>query len=330
MDAGYNAFSYDDVMQMGRADPKSYVSPAPGDVYTFSYTSGTTGDPKGAMLTQNNVMATLAAIATAIEFRPDDVHLSYLPMPHIFEKMIFVCMLYHGARIGMYNGDVQRLKEDLAELKPTFFPSVPRLYSKMYDVINGMFREATGVKKTLIEKALAAKLDHLKKTGSTQHRLWDALVFNKTKAVLGGRVRMCCTGSAPISKEVLDFLKCCFCAPILEGYGQTECTGVVTVTDAADPEAGHVGGALSQLEVKLEDIPDMDYFSTDIVEGIPAPRGEVCYRGPGIFKGYFKLPEKTDEAIDKDGWLHSGDVGLIRPDGSLKIIDRKKNIFKLA
>ena len=141
---------------------------------------------------------------------------------------------------------------------------------------------------------------------------------------------MCVTGSAPISAEVLDFLKVCFCAPILEGYGQTECSGVVTVTHPNDPEAGHVGGPSLHLEMKLEDIPDMDYLTTDVIEGIPAPRGEVCYRGPAIIKGYFKLPDKTAEAIDSDGWLHSGDVGLIRPNGSLKIIDRKKNIFKLA
>jgi len=275
-------------------------------------------------------MATLSAVYDIIDFTPDDVHLSYLPMPHVFEKLCFCSMIANGCRIGLYGGEVLKLKEDLAELKPTFFPSVPRLFSRMYDVINGMFREATGVKKSLIQKALASKLEHLRKTGSPTHGLWDALVFKKTKAVLGGRVRMCVTGSAPISAEVLDFLKVCFCSPILEGYGQTECTGVVTVTSPLDPEAGHVGGPGLHLEMKLEDIPDMEYLTTDMAEGFPAPRGEVCYRGPAIIKGYFKLPDKTAEAIDSDGWLHSGDVGLIRPNGSLKIIDRKKNIFKLA
>lgn len=315
---------------MGRADIRDYNPPELDDVYTFSYTSGTTGDPKGAMITHKNTMACIAAVHDVMAFTDEDVHLSYLPMPHIFEKVMMTLCLYSGASAGMYNGDVLRLKEDLAELKPTVFPSVPRLYSRMYDVISGMFREATGVKKSLIERALAAKLEHLKNTGETTHALWDALVFNKTKAVLGGRVRVCATASAPIAVETLNFLKVCFCAPIVEGYGQTECTGAATITSVYDPEAGHVGGPAVSLEIKLEDIPDMEYRSNDVVEGVFAPRGEICFRGPAVIPGYFKLKDKTDEAIDKDGWLHSGDVGLIRPNGSLKIIDRKKNIFKLA
>jgi long-chain acyl-CoA synthetase len=133
------------------------------------------------------------------------------------------------------------------------------------------------------------------------------------------------TGSAPISSDVLDFLKVCFCAPILEGYGQTEATGASTVTRPDDPESGHVGGVLSCCEIKLEDVPDMNYLSSQ-----SPPRGEVCFRGCTVIKGYFKMPEKTAEAIDSDGWLHSGDVGELRPNGSIKIIDRKKNIFKLA
>jgi len=145
------------------------------------------------------------------------------------------------------------------------------------------------------------------------------------RGLLGGRVKMMVTGSAPISADVLNFLKCCFCAPIHEGYGQTESTAASCVTSAFDPVAGHVGGPLSCLKIRLREIPEMGYLASD-----PNPRGEICYKGNSIFRGYFKNAEKTAEALSSDGWLASGDVGMVMPNGSVKIIDRAKNIFKLS
>lgn len=133
------------------------------------------------------------------------------------------------------------------------------------------------------------------------------------------------TGSAPISGEVLNFLRVCFCCPILEGYGQTESCGASCITLPNDPIPGHVGGPLPCVNIRLRDIPEMGYT----IEDTPYPRGEVCFRGPQVFLGYFKNPEKNSETII-DGWVHSGDVGVILPNGSVKIIDRAKNIFKLA
>lgn len=151
------------------------------------------------------------------------------------------------------------------------------------------------------------------------------------KKRLGGRVKYCLTGSAPISKDVIDFLKICFCCPIFEGYGQTECCGAASITHQDDPLSGHVGGVLPTFLLKLEDVPEMNYFSTDTdEEGTSYPRGEICYKGESNFIGYFKEPEKTAETLDRDGWLHTGDVGELQPNGALRIIDRKKNIFKLS
>ena len=133
------------------------------------------------------------------------------------------------------------------------------------------------------------------------------------------------TGSAPIAEEVLNFLKVCFCCPILEGYGQTESTAASCVTLPEDSVAGHVGGPLPCLKIRLRDIPEMGYTSTDT----PNPRGEICFKGPSVFDGYFMDPEKNKEAL-VDGWLMSGDVGIVLPNGSIRIIDRAKNIFKLA
>lgn len=139
------------------------------------------------------------------------------------------------------------------------------------------------------------------------------------------------TGSAPISKEVLSFLKIAFCCQIHEGYGQTECAAPASITWSQDKFSGHVGAPFPSCDIKLVDVPDMNYTSDDKDEGgNPMPRGEVCYRGYNCFKGYYKQPELTKETIDTDGWIHTGDIGQFTPYGTLKIIDRKKNIFKLS
>lgn len=133
------------------------------------------------------------------------------------------------------------------------------------------------------------------------------------------------TGSAPISKEVLDFLKICFCCPILEGYGMTETSAGSCITIPGDPKSGHVGGPVANVKIRLRDIPEMNYLSTN-----DPPKGEICFWGPSIMKGYFKNEEKTAEALPDGEWLRSGDVGVVHPNGSIQIVDRAKNIFKLS
>ena len=144
-------------------------------------------------------------------------------------------------------------------------------------------------------------------------------------------MRLMVTGSAPISKDVLKFLKIAFCCPINEGYGQTECTAAASASASNDSEVGHIGGPYPTCDFRLFDIPEMNYTSKDQDEqGNPLPRGEICIRGFNVFRGYFQLPDKTAEALDENGWLHTGDVGVLLPNGAVKIIDRKKNIFKLS
>jgi long-chain acyl-CoA synthetase len=210
-------------------------------------------------------------------------------------------------------------------LKPTVFPSVPRLYNKIYSKINGTFGAATGCKKFLITKAMAAKATASQRAVYT-NGCWDKLVFKKVSGVLGGRVKYMITGSAPIDPAVIQFLKIAFCAPVIEGYGLTETAAGSFITDIRDPNAGHVGGPIPTIRLRLKDVPDMNYLSSDK----PYPRGEVCMKGPAVFKGYYKREDKTAECFDENGWFLTGDVGMIYPNGSLKIIDRSKNIFKLS
>ena len=260
-----------------------------------------------------------------------DTHLSYLPLAHVLERIVVNAFLLKGAAIGFYGGDVQKLKEDLSALKPSFFVSVPRLYNRFYDLIHANIKKLTGVKRMLADRAVASKLYYLKNGCHYRYKLYDRLVFNRMKEAFGGKVQVMLTGSAPISPEVLDFLKICCSCPILEGYGQTEATGASFVTKAIDPSGGHVGGPTANTEFKIVDVPEMSYTSKDKDEsGNPLPRGELWIRGFGVFKGYYKDDEKTKETLDEEGWLKTGDVVQLNMNGSIRIIDRKKNIFKLA
>lgn len=315
-----------DLEALGAAKPMPHVPPAASDVCTICYTSGTTGMPKGAILKHGNFAAGAAGAASAgVDLVPSDVHLSYLPLAHVFERLVQVALIRRGGSIGFYQGDVVKLVEDLGTLKPTLFPSVPRLWNRIYDKVMAGVREAGGVKAALFAYAYEAKKGFLPE-GYTTHSLWDALVFNKVRALFGGRVRLMVTGSAPISSEVKSFLQVAFCAPVLEGYGLTETVGAATITPAGDFTNGHVGAPIACTELKLVDIPEMNYCARDE----PQPRGEICLRGPNIFGGYFKNEAKTAEVIDEDGWFHTGDVGRINSNGTVCIIDRKKNIFKLS
>nr|CAB3489073.1 unnamed protein product [Digitaria exilis] len=213
--------------------------------------------------------------------------------------------------------DNLKLMDDLAVLRPTVFASVPRLYNRIYAGISNAVKEAGGLKERLFRAAYNAKRQAIL-NGQNPSPMWDKLVFNNIKARLGGRVRLMTSGASPLSSDVMEFLRICFGGEILEGYGMTETSCVISTMDIGDRDIGHVGSPNPSCE--------MNYTSEDQ----PYPRGEICVRGPIIFRGYYKDEVQTREVIDEDGWLHTGDIGLWLAGGRLKIIDRKKNIFKLA
>ncbi len=247
---------------------------------------------------------------------PSDVHISYLPLAHMFERLIEELCFCVGAGVGFFGGDVAKIFEDINVLKPTLFVSVPRIYTRLSDRIRDSVEKQGAVRRMLFNFALWTKKRNLRRN-VTEHWLWDRLVFSKLRALVGGRVRIMVSGAAPLSEEVMTFLRCSFSCLVLEGYGQT-------ATVPGDCSTGHVGPPLPCVEIKLVDVPDMMYFSSDM----PRPRGEVCFRGPALFSGYFK--QCAENPVDSEGWLHSGDIGQWNPNGTLSIIDRRKNIFKLA
>ncbi|OWZ24430.1 Long-chain-fatty-acid-CoA ligase [Phytophthora megakarya] len=310
---------------LGEAHLEPADPPLPTDVSTLCYTSGTTGDPKGVILLQRNYTYVVRQMSRRIQILPSDVHCSYLPLAHVFERAVLGVLQAHGGSAGFYQGDLLTLMDDLAVLQPTVFVSAPRLFNRVYDKITQGVAAAGGLKKILFDRALAVKLASLP-DGHKTHALWDALVFSKVRMALGGRVRLIFSGSAPLSAEVKEFMKVVFCCDVAEGYGLSETAAAVAVRSVDMPMGPHVGVPLMYGQVQLEDVPEMGYTSRDK----PRPRGEICVRGPMIFAGYYKEPDKTREAIDERGWFHTGDIGCWNADGTLSIIDRKKNIFKLA
>ncbi|KAD6795567.1 hypothetical protein E3N88_06463 [Mikania micrantha] len=322
---GVKVVSFSQLTSQGSSNHYPFCPPKPEDVATICYTSGTTGTPKGVVLSHGNLIANVAGGSIGTKFFPSDVYISYLPLAHIYERFNQIILVYYGGSVGFYQGDSLKLLDDMALLKPTVFCSVPRLYNRVYDGIINAVKTSGGLREKLFNAAYNAKRQALLK-GKSASPMWDRLVFDKIKAKLGGRVRYMVSGASPLSADVMDFLKVCFGCPVMEGYGMTETSCVISFMNENDITSGHVGSPNPACEIKLVDVPEMNYTSEDQ----PYPRGEICVRGPIVFQGYYKDEVQTREVLDEEGWLHTGDIGMWSPGGRLKIIDRKKNIFKLA
>jgi len=238
------------------------------------------------------------------------------------ERLMHLYGYMVGSRIVFLRGGVANLLQDVKLAKPTVFLAVPRILTRIYDkVMQGL--STSRVKALLFKLAYNRKLALLNQGIITNDTIWDKLVFSKIQSLLGGNVKYVVSGSAPISENVLEFARIVFGCQVYEGYGQTECAGSITVTLPHELKGGHVGPPMAGLRIKLIDVPEMEYYAKD-------NRGEVCVKGPSVMKGYYNNPERTKKALDEDQWLHTGDIGQWMPNGTLKIIDRSKHIFKLA
>ena len=290
----------------------------PDDLATLIYTSGTTGDPKGVMLLHSNLVSNvLAAMAVFEGLGPSDTALSFLPLCHSFERLGgHYVMLYKGVTIA-YAESFEKLADNMLEVRPTVILSVPRLYEKIHARIlekvsadpplrQGIFHWALGVGRRVFKHQVEGTEPPL--ALGLQRAVADVLVFKKIRARTGGRLREFISGGAPLAREINEFFGACGLL-ILEGYGLTETSPVISVNLPTANKPGSVGRPLPGVEVKI------------------AGDGEILTRGPHVMKGYYKKPEATAEAIDKDGWFHTGDIGMLDPQGYLVITDRKKDIL---
>ena len=332
--AGISLMSLAEVKDVGSDVIKDHRIPQPKDLTTILYTSGTTGNPKGAMLTHKNVIANSCGLISAnVSLDADSVHLSYLPFAQPFERIIVATVLTCGGRIGFRQGDSTNLVNDLTALRPTIFLSLPYLLRRIYDKISMLVESVGGIKKWLFDMALDSKRYYLERN-SLAHSFWDSLIFNKLKTDLGlDRCELIISVAASISPSVTEFLRCTIGVPVLEGYGQTECSAGATVSDIDDHATlGHVGPPLACNQIRLQSVEGRGYWITDKQHGNTScfGRGEICIKGDNVFKGYYKDPEKTHETLNSGGWLNTGDVGFWDTYGNLHIIDEVKYTLMLS
>ncbi len=290
------------------------------DLFTFIYTSGTTGPPKGCMIRHRNYYE-MAAVAEAMPSytQPGDVCLLYLPLAHNFGRLVHLTGPLTGAAIA-FEPDPYAVAEALPAVRPTVFPSVPRVFEKIHTTLAGSFAEATGARRRLIDWALTVGRDvgarrrsgeNVPRSLAVRHAIANRLVYSKVKERLGGRLRLPISGGAPLSREVAELFDA-LDIRIMEGYGLTECTSAGTSNHPAAYRYGTVGKALPGVELRL------------------APDGELEMRSETVFAGYFKDPEATAAVLTADGWLRTGDIATIDDEGFVTITDRKKDIIVTA
>ena len=316
--------NFDKIYELGKEfekeHPNYYDSAVkkitPDDLCGIIYTSGTTGSPKGVMLSHNNILSNVRGSLKIINATEQDIFLSFLPLCHSFERMAGqYTALGAGATIA-YAESIEKVAENLGEIRPTLMTSVPRLFEKIYARVLENAEAGSPIKKKIFwwavntgEKYMNAKLKG--KVGgflNFKYNLATKLVFSKLQEKVGGRLRFFVSGGAPLSKEIAEFFYKAGIL-ILEGYGLTESSPVISVNYEEKFKFGSVGLAIPGVEIKIID------------------DGEILTRGPHVMKGYYKNPEATAEAIDKDNWLHTGDIGFLDEDNFLHITDRKKNII---
>jgi long-chain acyl-CoA synthetase len=291
----------------------------PEDPFTFIYTSGTTGPPKGCVLSHGNYRAIVDMISEAGEIQGDEVTYLYLPLAHSYALLIQLAAFDLGSTLAYFGGDTKQIVPELQEVQPTYLPSVPRVFEKIYTLAHGAI-EAQGpeeLKRAEEAVKLGVKLRdmvaHGEEVPAELQKHFDEAderLFKNVRAIFGGRVRHATSGAAPIAREILEFFYACG-IPVFEGYGMTETATAATISTLENHRFGTVGKALPGVELKIAD------------------DGEILVKGPNIFQGYHKRAEASFGAIE-DGWLHTGDLGSIDADGYLSITGRKKDIIITA
>ena len=319
-----DAISADELSERGSSRDASewqerWSSVTPDDICTFIYTSGTTGPPKGCVISHGNYRSMLDMVLDVRALGDDELTYLYLPLAHSFALLIQFGTVALGATLAYWQRDPLKIMADLAEIKPTYFPSVPRIFEKIYTAASAAAEKAGGMKKAVFNWAIGVgrRMRETERAGKEpgyflrkQYEVADKQVLSKIRNLFGGRIKLAVSGAAPINPDILRFFDAAGVL-IVEGWGMTETSTAATIATDEDFKFGTVGKPFPGCEVKI------------------AEDGEILVRGPNVFQGYYKNPEATAETL-VDGWLHTGDIGEIDDEGYIKITGRKKDIIITA
>jgi long-chain acyl-CoA synthetase len=325
--AGPGVLSFGAVLARGRAARDRHpewhdlaLNAAPDDLATLIYTSGTTGDPKGVMLSHGNIASNVTTCVDLFSFTAEDECLSFLPLSHIFERMFGHYCMFHAGVVINYAESIDAVPANMVEIRPHLMASVPRLYEKIYARVLDSVRSSSPLRQRIFAwgrrvgerwAELAIEKRPVPAALQAQKLLADRLVFAKLRKRTGGRIRFFISGGAPLSPDIARFFYAAG-LPVLQGYGLTETSPVMAVNTFQHHRLGTVGKAIPDVRIRI------------------APDGEIVTRGPNVMCGYFNKPEATAEAIDEEGWFHTGDIGMLDADGYLSITDRKKDLIVTA
>ena len=299
----------------------------PESTATILYTSGTTGRPKGVMLSHRNLVSNAIDALESLAITSSDLHLSWLPLSHSFERLAGYYIMIHAGVSIAYAESIEKVVDNMREVRPTLTTGAPRLYEKMYAAVLQSASDAGGLKKSIAFWARRIGIEYAEaEVGGGGASAWlklqrgiaDRLVFSKIRERVGGNIHFFVSGSAPLAPVIMKFFYAAG-MPIMEGYGLTETSPVVSVNTFEHMRFGTVGRPIRNVEVKIDPDPDR-----------PEGDGEVMVRGPNVMQGYYHQPEKTAEVLSPDGWFRTGDIGMLDADGFLAITDRKKDLIKTS
>ncbi|GAA5934830.1 hypothetical protein JCM3775_001645 [Rhodotorula graminis] len=329
-DHALEVYTFDEFVALGKAHPSEPHLPGPEDIACLMYTSGSTGPPKGVQISNANIIACIGAVQKLIGHIvcKGETYIAYLPLAHIMEFAVEMCFMFVGARMGYGNvktltdASVRNCLGDIRTLQPTIMVGVPAVWETIRKGIVSKVRASGALKSRVFDLGVAAK--RFGGRGSFLGNLADKVVFEAVKQGTGGKLKYAMSGGAPISKETQEFLSIALVL-IIQGYGMTESTAMCCILPPEMHQYQTVGVPVPSCEVKLVDVEEAGYKSSN-----PTPEGEIWIRGPSVTKGYYKQDKLTKEAWTDDGWFMTGDVGRWNKDGTLSVIDRKKNLVKLS
>jgi long-chain acyl-CoA synthetase len=322
---GVSSYTCDEIVELGSKVDYEVTKPQPDDLAIIMYTSGSTGNPKGCMLSHRNVIAGSVSLSNfGASFSPADTYMSFLPLAHIYEVIVELMIIVQGGCIGFSTGNIKNLTSDIQALRPTILSGVPRVWNRFVDVMRKKIAALPAPKKWFIEKAISTKVNAVK-SGKANSAIIDMIAFKPFFDFFGGRLRFIISGGAPILSDVYDFLRATITPNIIQGYGLTETCAGLAVQELPAYNPADTGSCGLATDIKLRRVDGLNYDPRGEVMA-----GELLVRGPCVFQGYYKAPELTKEVLSEDGWFATGDIVQITENNVLKIVDRAKQLVKLS